>query len=390
MPMAMIANLLRTLAIVTYITALALPSYKTLAPSMEMTGLELLIFGWISILGLMTAWLANPIVIFCFFRMEAKPYLCTALGLMAILAAHDFTKVGSLGYDSIHERHLGTVVGLNVGSYFWIVSLLLTFLASLAYLINFKTSKSETIQAATLKTVRLNRIITISCLLIGFLALAVYFRNIQNQKEVDKEIDTELVNIVENELQNLPLQNPGQLIFKQTSANHQCNRSDVTVVYSLNMSTNDICSSFLASLPLNRWQPTKQRQQASYCADHQHPANRDNSPFVSIGLRADNASDEMHLGLEAYPREAWHASLPVHRPVIPDIIQMATQHGTSYYYIHISYHGKKRRKKYPCNEPGRDCLCEYPTYYKSTFSELKEQLKSKRLGSNNLNQGRLD
>lgn len=136
MSLANIGLLLRILAVAAYLASLALPPYKTRGPHMEEMGLMILLIGWVTVLELMSAWLANPLAIFCFFQMKAKPYLCSVLSALALLATHDLAKVESLGWDSSSEIYFGTVIGLNIGCYLWLSSLVLTFLASVAHLHN--------------------------------------------------------------------------------------------------------------------------------------------------------------------------------------------------------------------------------------------------------------
>ncbi len=141
-----IGTLLRSIAAIAYLASLALPPYKTLDPHMEELGITILLFGWISVFGL-TSWLANPLIIYCLFRMNAKPYLCSILSTLALLAAHDFNKVKSLGWDSGGEIYYGTVTGLNYGCYLWLSSLVLTLMASLACWINSRKIENHNAQA---------------------------------------------------------------------------------------------------------------------------------------------------------------------------------------------------------------------------------------------------
>ena len=130
------AKALRILAIVIYTASLLLAPYKTRDPVMEAIGIFILSFGWVSLYGLMTAWLANPLVIFCFFQMKNKPALCSVLSVLALLAAHDFNKVHSLGFDSGRDIYAGEVIGIGLGCYVWLSSLAITFFASLVFLLN--------------------------------------------------------------------------------------------------------------------------------------------------------------------------------------------------------------------------------------------------------------
>jgi hypothetical protein len=127
-------NFLRKLAVGAYLLSLMLPPFKTIDPDAQQLGLSILLTGWGALLDWeIHAWLANPLAIYCFFRMKSKPYLCAILGIWAIFLAQDFDKVKTLGWDSGGEMYSGTVVGINIGCYVWLSSLVVTFLASVTY-----------------------------------------------------------------------------------------------------------------------------------------------------------------------------------------------------------------------------------------------------------------
>lgn len=139
------ATALRTIAIATYLVSLALPPFNTRAPEMQELGVTILLFGWGSLLGpdRLYAWLANPMVIFCFIRMKKNPALCFAAALLAIVAAYDFNQVHTLGWDSSRDMYWGTVMGINVGSYIWLASLLTTPVASISHLIASRRARAQ-------------------------------------------------------------------------------------------------------------------------------------------------------------------------------------------------------------------------------------------------------
>jgi hypothetical protein len=128
------ADLIRNLAIATYVASLLFPPYVTRDPHMQESGLAILLLGWATMLDMhMTAWLANPLVIFCFFRMKTSPGLSIALSALAMAAAHDFAKVDTLGWDSGRDIYAEEVFGLHIGSYLWVTALILTFVASISF-----------------------------------------------------------------------------------------------------------------------------------------------------------------------------------------------------------------------------------------------------------------
>src|SRR5262249_21782691 len=86
-----VASTLRILAITAYVASLLFPPYIPRDPAMEEWGFTILILGWVSMFSLMTAWFANPLVLY------------------------------------------GTVVALGAGSYLWLSALALTFAASIAF-----------------------------------------------------------------------------------------------------------------------------------------------------------------------------------------------------------------------------------------------------------------
>jgi hypothetical protein len=131
-----VADSLRIFAFSVYVASLLFPPYITSDPAMQESGFSVLILGWVSMLPppFITAWLANPLMIFCFFRMKATPRLCVVLSVLAILAAHDFASIESLGWDSSREVAAGTVRGLGAGSLLWLAALALTLAASIAFI----------------------------------------------------------------------------------------------------------------------------------------------------------------------------------------------------------------------------------------------------------------
>jgi hypothetical protein len=138
------ANLFQLLAIGTYITSLILIPFKTRDPQWEMYGISILLLGWGSVLdGHIYAWFANPLAIFCFVRMRKSPVLCVCFGVLALLLAHDFDKVDSLGFDRSQDVRMGRVIALGMGSYFWLGSLALTLLASCLHLVLHMQSRKN-------------------------------------------------------------------------------------------------------------------------------------------------------------------------------------------------------------------------------------------------------
>jgi hypothetical protein len=128
------ADLIRILAIATYVASLSFPAYVTRDPHMQENGFGILLLGWGSMLDRhMTAWLANPLVILCFIRMKTHPRLSIALSTLAIAVAHDFAKVDTLGWDSARDVYAGEVIRLHIGSYLWVTALVLTFAASISF-----------------------------------------------------------------------------------------------------------------------------------------------------------------------------------------------------------------------------------------------------------------
>jgi len=129
------------LAIYTYIVSLFLVPYHTREPQMEMNGLTIYFLGWVAAFDdHIFAWFANPLAIFCFIFIRKYPALCVLFSISALLLAHDFYKVGSLGFDSSGDIYKGQVVALGSGSYIWLCSLALIFLASCVQFVGIRQS----------------------------------------------------------------------------------------------------------------------------------------------------------------------------------------------------------------------------------------------------------
>jgi len=126
-----ISTIVRIFAAAAFLGALMLSPYITREPQLETSGWTALLLGWLSILDhKMTAWLANPLLIVSIVKMKSRPGLSVALSVLALLAAHDFAKFESLGWDSSKDIYAGRIIGLDTGAYFWLASLILTAVAS--------------------------------------------------------------------------------------------------------------------------------------------------------------------------------------------------------------------------------------------------------------------
>jgi hypothetical protein len=202
--------------------------------------------------------------------------------------------------------------------------------------------------------------------LITFIFAGLYLYN--------KYMDRKLVTIVANEFNSLHLNTDGSFVYQEVSSNHNCNRSNITVVYSSNMNTQDICSSALSSLPPQTWQPYYQwGQKAKYCADREHTGDKFSPSWVGTSLRANNTAGAINLEIKAYPKSAsQYTFMPVNQYAEHEIIQAAQKNGENFYYVHLSYQGPYDNKRYPCNDANSTCECVYPTYYKNTINELRQ------------------
>jgi len=143
-----------------------------------------------------------------------------------------------------------------------------------------------------------NRIIIIGIFAVVFASLAYYYF-MQNYK---KEIDSKLIEIATSEFNKLQFKIDGFLVYKQIKSNHNCNKSDIVVVNSSNMSTNDICASILSSLPLDKWQPVHQWQQEKFCVDSEHSADKFIPSYIDTSLIARDHSNKIYLRIKAYPK----------------------------------------------------------------------------------------
>ena len=124
-----VSKYLRNFAIYAYLASLVLIPHETRSGLGEF-GFVLLLLGWVSVFDMKSAWLANPLVIVCFFLMRSHPGIAFLLSILAIIAARDFATFESLGFDSSRDIYLGTIIGLNIGCYLWLASLILASIAS--------------------------------------------------------------------------------------------------------------------------------------------------------------------------------------------------------------------------------------------------------------------
>ncbi|MEQ1558551.1 MAG: hypothetical protein ABL933_06350 [Methyloglobulus sp.] len=186
--------------------------------------------------------------------------------------------------------------------------------------------------------------------------------------------DRKLVAIVADEFNNLHLNTDGSFVYQEVSSNHNCNRSNITVVFSSNMNTQDICSSALSSLPPQTWEPYYQwGQKIKYCADREHTGDKFSPSWVWTSLRANNTAGGINLEIKAYPKSASNYTfMPVNQYAEHEIIQAAQKNGESFYYVHIKYQGPYDRRRYPCNDANSSCECVSSTYYKNTINELRQ------------------
>jgi hypothetical protein len=119
----------RNLAIAIYVVSMVLPSYVTRESALGMPGIGLLLIGWIGIGNHIYAWLANPLIIFCFFGMKNKPTFCLYLSIAALVLSLDFMNVKSLGFDSSRDIAAGQVLSVGLGGAIWLLSIILTIFA---------------------------------------------------------------------------------------------------------------------------------------------------------------------------------------------------------------------------------------------------------------------
>lgn len=208
------------------------------------------------------------------------------------------------------------------------------------------------------------------CLIVGvlcFFAYLEYTKKIEQKNQIDAWHDAELVDIVKNELKELHFQTDGKIVYQQITANHDCNRSDLTFVYSSYKTPKDICASFLSSLPLQKWQPQHVQQKTDFC--EARPVSKMTELF------ANNLPKTKILMLGAYPKSAAHKNtfMPVWEGTELDVKEEAIKHGESFFYINIKYQGTYDKAKYPCNEMNFECACLNPTYVEDTLDELRKR-----------------
>jgi hypothetical protein len=130
----------RAAALMAYLLSMLLPPFQAREQALEFVGLFVLFTGWLTIWpgfalpGL--AWLANPLVILSLTLMKRQPNFCAVLSLVAtFLSLGTFFALGrmSYGFDSSREIYLGEIVGLKVGAYLWMLSIVLCLAGSLSY-----------------------------------------------------------------------------------------------------------------------------------------------------------------------------------------------------------------------------------------------------------------
>ncbi len=208
------------------------------------------------------------------------------------------------------------------------------------------------------KLINMRALIIVGVSLVAVLSYFAY-------SKYTKRLDAELVGIVKNELNGLHLKDPGKIIYRQDRANHNCNYSELTVVYSSNKGEQEICRSLLSSLPLGKWQPQHMQQKTDFCESR--PVGL--STALTARSEIDSASS-ITLRMEAYPKEALHVNTFMPVADQADVKKEAASHGKSFYYIEFAYRGPHDRAQCPCEEGGDVCEYANSTFYESTFSDL--------------------
>jgi len=200
-------------------------------------------------------------------------------------------------------------------------------------------------------------------LLIGLAGSFVYYEYTERE---NAKADAELVSIVRNEMNDLHLQNPGHFVYQEIKANHNCNSSELTIVYASDRNEKEICESFLSSVSPQKWQPQHIQQKADFCEDRQVSNSK--------ALFMHNADRTNFLELEVYPNGAAHTHtfMPVNINIETDIKREAAKHGRSFYYLNVRHRGPYDDTRYACSEtdPKAYCECLNSTFDEDTYAEM--------------------
>jgi hypothetical protein len=368
------ASSLRILAISVYVASLLFPPYITRHPAMQESGFTILVFGWFSLLGLSMAWLANPLVIFCFFRMKTSPRLCRALSVLAIVVAFDFARVKTLGWDSSRDEHAGAVVGFGVGSYLWLAALALALMASLAFVresgqgedgIEEESDEEPDEEAGRRGLLRVvwrrqPVVVVISCALLlatlrwAFLAATGSYA------------DARLTERVTSAMSAVPLPPGTTEIYRAIRANHDCKWARMTAIYSVDLGREKICESLHSSLGA-KWN-------RDACSDLLGSPPGRGPKFSYQRMFASVEAEHLQLEHRAYGVDATPRSLNITPYTETDVIRAAHRLGKSFFFVDIRYQEPRGRDGYACNEINPTCYCTSHTFMQTTRKELQRML----------------
>lgn len=308
---------------------------------MESSGLIILLFGWSEMIGskFVLAWLANPLTIFCFFRMKKSPALCVCLGVLAFLLALDFYRaVGlSFGFDSARDMRFGQIVGLREGSYIWLFSVLLTLLASGMHLVAARFSSKQHAgppQGVMLGTMKLtDRRIGIA--LVGVLVASGVATYILDHRSLENE-NSRLKTIVEAEFSKMKIPSGSTLIYQEVGSDRICKTAEITKLFATEASTADACGAVLALLKLEGYESRSGCRARTYPFERA-PADGDRPSYNFSMLSARNASTRFGVNVSARPQNAWGPLFMLSAHGEQEAIPLARKAGKTFFTVNVFF-----------------------------------------------------
>lgn len=191
---------------------------------------------------------------------------------------------------------------------------------------------------------------------------------------VAAKFDTEnakLRNIVESEIEKVPLPAGSLLIYQEIKANRKCKTSEIKRLYVNQLSPRDLCNTINISLQRTDW------ELSAGC--HSKPitpnaALSDNQ--YSFRYAARHSLGTFGLDLLVAPNNSWEGSSEISGVGQQKALPTAKQEGKPYFILTVNYTEDKQLVNQQCPDSGVRCDCVYESFSARKFSDQPETIRS--------------
>lgn len=191
---------------------------------------------------------------------------------------------------------------------------------------------------------------------------------------VTAKFDTEnakLRNIVESEIEKVPLPAGSLLIYQEIKANRMCKTSEIKRLYVNQLSPRDLCNTINISLQRTDWElsagcHSKPITPNAGLSDNQH----------SFRYAARHSLGKFGLDLLAAPNNSWEGSSEISGVGQQKALPTAKQEGKPYFILTVNYTEDRQLFNQQCPDSGVRCDCVYESFSARKFSDQPETIRS--------------